>query len=171
MDNKISLVVVLCCIIMFLSLNIVVASETPVVESISYSPENPSPGATLTFNATITGSNISSVYLIVEECKGDFCFADKQNITMNATDNDMYQTEVTLKHEDATTVRYYLIIKSNNIWYEDTPHEFDLSEKTTPNGNDTTGDTSFNTPGFELILLITATISVLLYSTMRKKEK
>ena len=144
------------------------ASDTPTIESITYSPDNPTLGSTVTFNATIGGNDLS-VHLIVKECKEGLCFTSN-NFTMNNTDTNEYQTEVMLTREDATYATYYLKIKSSGIWYDysDEAQIFNLSVK--PDGNQSNGKNDGDeTPGFELVYLAISVMFILFIYTKRKR--
>jgi hypothetical protein len=158
MKSKISnilLIIILLASIYISILGTINASE-PIIENINYSPENPAPGSTVTFNATVIGDNIS-VYLFVEECKDDVCFIDPppQNVTMQKIAVNKYQANVTLKHEKATMVHYQIIVESNGNWYKSELEEFNLSVKEDH-------ATENNTPGFEFVYLAISVVFILL---------
>lgn len=159
MKNKISnilLIIILLASIYISILGTINASE-PIIGNISYSPEKPAPESTVTFNATFIGDNIF-VYLFVEECKDNVCFIDPppQNVTMQKIALNEYQANVTLKHGDATTVHYQIIVESDGNWYKSELKEFNLSIEIEPtNGN--------GTPGFEFLYLAISIVFILLF--------
>ena len=163
---KINFLIILLASIYLLCSSLSVASEHT-IENIDYTPKNPAPESTLTFTANIGGDEITSINLIVEECKDEsFCFIG-QNITMDYIDTGIYQAEVTLEHDTATIVKYHLLI--NNIRYPDSPTEdykFDL----VPSSNgDNNGDGSNGTPGFLFLFLLISIVVIILY--VRKRAK
>jgi hypothetical protein len=155
-------------------------SAEPIVEDITVSPEDPEPLSEVTFIATITSNeSLDQVNIIVRECKKvegqELCFVDSFNESMSSFENT-YRTELTLKHDDATYIKYNLVIKSNGTWYEYDPIQLELSVETGngdgTNGNGSNGDNGGNgddgTPGFEIIpFLIAVVIGVLLFRRKR----
>ena len=109
------LLVIWCFILMFVCFNSLSAAEEPIVEAISYSPESPVPESSITVNATITGDNISTVYLVFKECKPGLCYRI-ETVTMTPINTSMYQADIVLTHEDTTYVSYQFDIKSNGIY-------------------------------------------------------
>ena len=133
----------------------------PVVQDVTLDSEEPAPGSTITFNATITGPEpIDEVWLTVKECTAILCFADNQNQTMgHIQGTDYYELEVTLIHDDATYINYLIDIKANDTWYQF--HDFtNVTLKPESNGeppqNGDNGNGSNGTPGFETIAVLLA---------------
>jgi len=85
---------------------------------------------------------------------------------MAKIDNDTYQADVALNHDDADNIGYWLVIRSDGTWYDfqDSAEELDLST-TSDNGN---GKSTNGTPGFELILILGAITLIMFY---RKKRE
>ena len=54
------------------------------------------PESNITFNATVIGDNVSEVYIMVKECKDDFCFINRHNESMEKIDQNGYQAIVQL---------------------------------------------------------------------------
>ena len=129
-------------------------------------PENPAPKSNVTFYVNISGENISSVNLTVEECSEEFkvCFSS-QEVQMDNITTNKYVATVTLKEKDATYIKYFLKIITNGIetnltddtWRTDLSIEPDTYQSNGTNGENGTSDT----PGFELILLVVSVIFVL----------
>ena len=132
-------------VILFLA--VITFGDDPIIKSVDYTPKNPDPLSTVTFSVTVEADN-PQVYVFVEECRDDLCYADVQNVTMDKISTYRYIRDVTLKHGDANIVHYQIIVENNGIWYNSTMEEFDLGAGET-NGN---GDT----PGFEGLFLIAA---------------
>ena len=133
--------------------------------NITLNPSSPAPLSTVTFTADISGVTISGVYLILEECKDTFCYADKFNESMTKTSSNQYQKEISLKHSDANNIEYWLVIKSTDgTWY-------DLQDKVVQKTLSTGGtNNSKKTPGFELIMFFVS-IAVLLFIIRQKRIK
>jgi len=131
----------------------------PIIGNILVTPSHPAPLSDVTFSVEIEGNDISSVRLIVRECNKEtgVCHAPPQNASMSNVGGNTYETEVTLIHDDVTSITYNIEIKSEGKWMESDESTTTLnvkSEDTDSNGND-----SNDTPGFEIILLILAMIT------------
>lgn len=151
--------------LLFLGLYLLVnsVSAQPVVTGVTITPEHPTPMSTITFNVNVTGENITEVYLNVRECKGDFCYAQGFNESMDMVASGEYQKEITLKHSDADNIEYWFVINSNGTWYDlqkDQTITY-LSTSTGKNGSN-------GIPGFELLLLLFS-IVFLLFILKRKR--
>jgi hypothetical protein len=156
MRSSLVIVGVLLGIMSFLA--VVTFGDDPIIQNMDYTPKNPDPLATITFSATVNADN-PLVYVFVEECRDDLCYADVQNVTMDKIGTFQYTKDVTLKHGDANIVHYQIIVENNGIWYNSTMEEFNLGTGET-NGN---GDT----PGFEGLFLIAAFVMMV---TLIKKR-
>ena len=147
-------------------INVPSASEP----TVDIKPASPTPESTITFTATVEDENTNEVRLVLQECDSNtgICFT-KQNISMNAIDNDTYEVSFDLEHPEATYIQYSLIVNSNEGWktYLDKT-KYNLSEKQNDdNGKDGTNKNN-DTPGFELILVL---ISVIFISIILNKRK
>jgi len=150
----ISLVVLL--LVGFYLFNTGVSAELTVGD-ITLDPKEPSPLSTLTFTVDISGDSISEVRLLVQECNGNtgICYL-WQNVSMADKGSDSYETDVTLKHEDATYITYKLEIKSDGTWEK--PDGTKLNLTLNPGNNNNTPNDDNETPGFELISFLVAII-------------
>ncbi len=138
----------------FLLSNTIIAE--PIVEGRDLSPFQPSPMSNVIFTVGINNStSIKDVRLIVEECSDSINYADKMNISMDYSYTcckDFYQIEFNLTHDDATHIKYYVLINDNNTWYK--------SETWIANFSIDKNDYcicdyyEYKTPGFELSALI-----------------
>lgn len=128
-------------------------------------PSNPAPKSTITFTATVSGGTISKVYLVIKECKDNLCHIEGFNESMDKTPSGQYEKEITLNYSDTNNIEYYLVIKSDGIWYDfqDSKIQKDLN---TASGN----SNSNKTPGFELIVFVIS-IAILLFITRQKRVK
>ena len=149
-----------------MTFGMIVAAEPSVVE-ITYDPQTPVAGSTVTFSATVSGEDITAVHIIVQECNEQICFL-KHNISMDEIDSLEYQKEVNLTRDDATIVKYNLVIESNGVWYDfkDDIKQFDLAAS--PDNNQNNGNDGGNTPGFELAPFFIAIMIGALY--IRRKR-
>jgi hypothetical protein len=143
--------------------NIIVAE--PVVEGRDLSPFQPSPMSNVILTVGINNStSIKDVRLIVEECSDSINYADKMNISMDYSYTcckDFYQIEFNLTHEDATHIKYFVLINDNNSWYQSEIWATNLS---IDNNDYCICDYyEYKTPGFELIISFFALILILIY--------
>ena len=108
-------------------LSIIIMGQ-PVIEDMDYTPKSPAPLSTITFKATVAGEN-PTVYVFVEECRNDLCYADFQNVTMVKIGMTHYTKAVKLRHAFANIVHYQIIVQSEGIWYKSTLEEFNLEKE------------------------------------------
>jgi hypothetical protein len=151
-------------VISFFGTNIGVA-VAPTIGEIVLNPEIPTPRSDVTFSVNVTGVDVSSVWLVFEECKQGLCY-QKENVSMPKV-GESYETEVTLGHEDSTYITYHVEVNSNGEWTHSESVNLTLAEK--PNG-DQNGDNGNGkkTPGFELVpFIVAAGLAVLL---LRRKR-
>ena len=150
------------CIGMFLSTVVTICGAEPSVGDITLIPASPAPQSDVTFSVDISGDNISSVRIIIFECdkKIGLCHAPPQNISMTNIDDNTYEAEVTLIHDDVTSTTYHVEIESDGKWivYE----EYTTALSTPSGDSDTNGDNSNGSPGFEIIIFLIAIIGVVL---------
>ena len=94
----------------------------------------------------------------------------------------MYESSITLIHDDATYITYWLEFKANNVWQayfkgdDGKGTKITLSEPingddddddTTSNGGNKNGDT--DTPGFGFISILISIMLILIFVYMRKR--
>jgi hypothetical protein len=164
---------------LFLSLVGIATAEEPTFGDITITPAEPTVLSDVKFSVEITGENITEVRLEVEECVGpDFCYA-KQNVSMMELGEGLWETTVTLEHDDATVGHCWLVIKSNETWYNFAPSvspdyestDFDIMPEE-DDGDDNGGgdgtDDNGGTPGFELVLVI---ISIIVAFSIYKRKR
>lgn len=145
----------------------------PIVEEINCYPYNPAPLSTITLIAGIYNNNsrIEEVRLIAQECMEDICFIDSENISMNYTYSccmDFYEAELKLKQEDATQVKYHLVILNNKTWYKYETDYIYLKIKSDENPVDSNEN---STPGFEILLVLSCIVMLLGKKLIRNGEK
>jgi hypothetical protein len=118
------------------------------------SPSSPTALSTITLSTTLSGAAPSEVRVTVEECNGNtgVCYPDIQNVSMSLVSGGNYQTDVTLKHADATYITCQVVVKADGTWASYSKKTINLSEGSngTPNGNND------HIPGFEVVLFIAA---------------
>lgn len=146
------------------------ACADPIVGDILVTPSHPAPLSDVTFSVEIEGNDISSVRLIVRECNKEtgICHAPPQNVSMSNVGGNTYKAEVTLIHDDVTSITYNIEIKSEGKWIESDESTTTLnvkSEDTDSNGND-----SNDTPEFEILAFLVAVICVVMI-LKRKRSK
>ena len=156
-----SLIILLVGMLLFVS----TISAVPEIEGITFEPQNPEPLSTVTFTATILGDGITSVRIIIQECKEDICFI-QNNFSMSQQGTE-YRAEVQLERDETTYVKYYLVIEDSEGWtnFKDDIKQFDLTLPSNGNQNGGNGDSS---PGFEIIL---ALISIFLIVMLFKRKR
>ncbi len=167
MKNKRKIIVFVALAVMFFFGTSIGAAVAPTIGEITSDPTNPTPKSTATFSVDIGVETPSEVWLIVEECNGNtgVCYTDVQNVSMNELAG-LYQTSVTLRHDDATYITCKVLAKSDGSWLNSSK-KIDLSEEPdgTQNGN---GDTDNKTPGFELVpFLLAVALGMLLFKRKR----
>ena len=172
--KKLLLAIILCSACLFFPS----VTAQPTIERVTLFPAEPWAKSTITFNVTISSeTTIDTVYIIVRECKTGFCYSDSLNQTMDSLGSNIYQTSLTLKHEDATYIEYLVNIQSEQTLYKSDVTIVNLSEKpsngtngTNGNGNHQNGNTNGNqTPGFEFLFVFIAII--ILYIITRKRYR
>lgn len=153
-----------------------IVSADPTVNSITTNPAEPKALSTFTVIADISGENIISVKVTISECTdgppSEQCFVAHSNLIMSQNDDGKYETEVTLTGTQASIdhVQYSFIINDNGIEY---PPMTDKEWRTyldvdSDNGGTNGGEEDNGSPGFELIIILTAVfISLLLLKRKR----
>jgi len=135
--------------VLFFSIRV---SADPANIDIIIEPSEPTPLSTITFTVTIDNtSNIEEVRLIFQECQDDLCFIDKWNESMTMI-NEVYQTTITLIHEQATQGKYAIAVEANETWFYSEQAFIDLKIDEQHNSNENTPNHN-STPGFELVAL------------------
>jgi len=150
---------------LFASSFIVAAGPT---YDITLDPSSPAPESTINFTAEISGGTISKVYLVVKECKDDFCYTEGFNVSMDKVASGQYEKEIKLTHSEANNIEYWLVINSDGTWY-DFQENYAQKDLKAANGNSGNSN-SKKTPGFELIVFIIS-IAILLFITRQKRVK
>ena len=148
--------------ILFASVSTISAAPT-----VTVSPLKPKPASTVTFTLTISGaSDISTVAINVQECTASLCFADDFNQTMTEQSEDTYTTSLTLKHSDATEMKYRVGYRTPTGWTWDPA---DANDMVTVSLDTSSSDSSNSTPGFEIIFGVLAVllVAVVLYKRGR----
>ncbi len=138
---------------------------------IEINPKKPKASSTVTFTVTFSDDTPTAVNIIVAECKlvenDESCFADTINEPMDKIESGKYQKQVTLKHSDATYIKYWLEVEENGE-IEDLSDELvqiDLDVSNSGGGN---GD-SEESPGFELFILVISLVFII--TIIRKKRE
>ena len=165
MKNERKIIVFVALAVMSLFGTSIGVAAAPTIGEVVLNPEIPTPQSDVTFSVNVTGDDVSSVWLILEECKQGLCY-QKENISMTK-EGEIYETEVTLGHEETTYITYYVEVNSNGEWTHSESVNLTLAEK--PNG-DQHGDNGNGkkTPGFELVpFIVAAGLAVLL---LRRKR-
>ena len=147
----------LLCIPLLLSIIVTVSGANPTVGEIILVPANPAPKSDVTISTDISGSSVSKVRLIINECNKQtgICYAPR-NISMNKKNGDTYEAKITLQWDDATSMTYHIKLESGGKWIDYDEYTTLLS---TSSGNSNTN----GSPGFEIILFLFAVIGFIIY--------
>lgn len=146
------------------------AYADPIVGDIIVTPSHPAPQSDVTFSVEIEGNGTSSVRLIIRECNKEtgVCHAPPQNVSMTNVGGSTYEAEVTLIHNDVTSITYNIEIKSEGKWIESDESTTTLNVKSAD--TDSNGNNSNNTPGFEILtFLVSVIFVVMILKRMRLK--
>ena len=153
--------------------NSINAEENPIFGSINVNPLEPTPLSEVNFiigvNKNVT---VDEVRLIAEECTGDMCFFKGFNVSMNYTYSccwAFYETQIKLLHEDATKIKYCVIVLSNGTWYNSIYSSTNLSIPFY--NNSTINPESRSTSGFEFVLIFFSAGLLLIRRCYKLKEK
>jgi len=151
-------IMILLSFMMLISITNLVYAE-PTIENIKVDPAEPEPLSTVDIKCDVTADEeIQGVKAIFEECKQGFCYTGEEKILTNDSGNS-YSGSYTLTHDDATTLKYHVEVKTDDVWTKSETTQIDL--KTSSNDNNNNGDNSNNTPGFTIIFFIAALFIVL----------
>jgi len=134
-----------------------VSSAVPALDKMVLNPAVVTPQSDVTFTADIEDYDFAkNVYLIVEECTFGFCYADSFNESMSDNGEGKFEKKITLKHDDATEIKYHVEIEgTDGEWTASKVTYVNLDTTGSSNGGD---NDSNSTPGFELIFLLMAVI-------------
>ena len=148
----------------FLFSNNILADDIATIEII---PEKPAPESNIEIKAIIDMEAIDQIYVIIQECdiNTGICY-ERQNISLNKISDNEYKTSLKLKESKATYIQYNLLVKSELGW-ETLIEEEKTNLLITNNGN---GNANGNedTPGFEIIVLFLAIISLILFNKRKR---
>ena len=146
-------------------LNLLNSSALAAIETnITINPTEPAPLSKITFNAQITGKNVTNVKIYVQECNQNICYAVWHNETMSQISSDEYQSSITLTHADATYINYWLVVIADGTEYNLIDDKVTLNLKI----NNTNENNDNKSPGFELIVVI---IGITLLAFIPKKKR
>ena len=143
----------------------------PTVVRVTIDPAKPLPLSTITFTAILTSNEtLDEVWLLVQECRVDLCFAYGFNKSMEQITNDTYQAQCTLMQEEATQIKYQLKIAYNETWYTSNTTIIPLID-TKKNTSQDPHD-PMSTPGFETIVFIVSIAFIFIFNHwIRKSNK
>ena len=153
--------------------NSIAVEENLVFGGITVSPLEPTSRSELSFTVGVN-RNITAeeVRIIVQECAGDLCFVDDFNVSMNYTYTccmDFYETQLTLIHEGATQIKYFVKILHNGSWYNSNTTVMNLSIPV--NNTPVIIPENRSMPGFELVALFLSAGLLLIRRHNKLKEK
>jgi hypothetical protein len=103
------------------------ATSEPTIKNIDHVPEVPSPGATVTFYATVYGSDISSVKVSIVECYGDIC-TPPYYVDMEKISNSYEYKGSTTLDVTTTNVTYIIEVQAGTILKKSDEYEFNTGE-------------------------------------------
>jgi len=154
-------------IVLGLSLLLNSVSAATVI-NVDVEPSEPAPASKITITADISSDKeIDKVYIDIQECKEDMCFLN-ENVSMLKVNNN-YEKEYQLTRDEATYFKYSIAIKfKDGSWYSQA-EKTDITLKPSSNNNGTNGGNN-DSPGFELIIVISAVlIAMLLFKRKRSR--
>jgi hypothetical protein len=141
----------------------------PTVVRVTIDPAKPLPLSTITFTAILTSNEtLDEVWLLVQECRVDLCFAYGFNKSMEQITNDTYQAQCTLMQEEATQIKYQLKIACNETWFTSNTTFVPLAVETKNNTSEAPHN-QVSTPGFEIPLFVSSFILILVFNNWREK--
>jgi hypothetical protein len=162
MDKNLKKLIFIFSIISFFAFSGVTGAMATV--NITLNPSIPSQKEYVVFTAIFSDNdNIENVRIIVEECKEGLCYTDNINESMTKNDENTYEKQITLKHSDATFIKYYVEFYDDGNFVQSEIEQVDL-EKSSSNGKNNVN----NTPGFEAFFIIIA-ISLIFLFTRKKR--
>jgi hypothetical protein len=126
-------------------------------------PSNPTAQSKITFSVDVSGDDITSVKLNVEECnaKTGICH-QAQNLTMNKVGDITYTQDVTLTYSDTTYITYWIAVQYGSLWKDSGKTKLNLSTQQ-PDHNNTNGSgDNKKQPGFEVPLVVIAVVASLI---------
>ena len=157
-------------ILVFLIAASMLSSADPTY-TVELDPEEPVALDKVKFTATIAGEDIQEVKISVTECDDSNCYViGAFEEVMNEISAGVYEKEITLIQETGTYLKYYLIIYDNGTLYDLTDDFVRVDFTTSGNGDPepTDDDTSEESPGFELIVMLGAIgLALILYKRKR----
>ncbi len=167
---------------LFLSITLLILSisTTLAAPTIEVNPSQPEPLGTVTFSAMIPDvEDIQKVTIRVQECGnepnfGYICYTDEFNKTMTKSADGTYSASITLAHENAIEIKYQLKYLTSQGWTSYPSDDLvkvdlDTSDQTNGDSNGDNGDSSSDTPGFEIITLFISVIFIMLILYRRKR--
>ncbi|HEC81336.1 MAG TPA: hypothetical protein ENI42_02770 [Thermoplasmatales archaeon] len=152
-------------VVILLSSMVLTSAQTDDVISTSYTPSSPTAGSTVTFYATVNGENVSGVTLWVEECTKTICHLPDE-VVMSPTGEGNYTATYKLR-DDTTYFHYKVFAEVDGETVESDVYNVTVASSQTDgsSSNDNTG--SGGTPGFEVVVAVSALIIV---STLIRKR-
>lgn len=154
--------------------NSIASEENAIFDNIDVSPLEPPPCSAVSFHVGINKNiTVQDVRLIVQECRNDVCFINDFNVSMNYSYSccwNFYRTKITLIHEDATKIKYYVKILNNGTWYNSDTNVMNLSN--TINNTPVINPEKRLMPGFDFVLFIFSTGFIILsrYKSLKKNK-
>ncbi len=126
--------------------------------TVTITPTHPTPQSTVTFEVNTSEENILEVWLEIQECNGDkgICYP-KQNLSMEETSPGLYKLSVNLQHNDATYIQYTIKLDTPTGWQE---YFKETKVTLSKENNDSPSNNKNNTPGFEIIGLLAASVII-----------
>jgi hypothetical protein len=166
MKNKKLLIIIL---FLLVGMNVFLiggVSATPNI-NVDVNPEQPTALGNVTFTVNITNmENVDIVVIHVQECASEVCFMDFINETMLDMGNNTYQKSITLVHDNAVRMDYYVGILSNNSWTWTQSVTVNLN---TSSELEETNDVSIFT--YSLIVATISVIFIIFYILYRARGK
>ena len=144
-------------IIVGIYISTISVAADPTLESFLIDPEKPAPLSDITVTADIGGEGITAVVVHIKECnKAQGVCLSQQSGTMTESETEEFQAQFTLKEDKADHIQYYFDITINDDEVRLLDDSWTIDLLVDSNNNTYNGDNG--TPGFELIIVICATV-------------
>ena len=161
------------CLLFFLVLGIITATfgsalaAQPTLGEVTVNPEHPMRFSEVTFSVNVIGEGISSVKIAVLECNASagICEKNRDNITMQLVDGNLYRASVTLNYATASYLSYWIYVQ-DSTGLTTLPNaqgvkvNVSVSSTNGTNGNNNNG--GGKSPGFEMVLFIAAVCGMMI---------
>jgi hypothetical protein len=161
------------CLLFFLVLGIITTTfgsalaAQPTLGEVTVNPEHPIRFSKVTFTIKVIGEGISSVKIAVLECNASagICEKNRDNITMQLVDGNLYRANVTLNYATASYMSYWIYVQDitgTTTLPNAQGVKVTLSASSTNGTNGNNDNGGGKSPGFEMVLFIAAVYGMMI---------